>query len=91
MYKRQRKGWSKHLDFIVLDLVCLWASYILAYFLRNGNIKSLFTNRFYVNIGIVLTIIDLLVVLLFNIMHDILRRGRFREFIEAVKENLLLF
>ena len=91
MYKRQSKGWSKHLDFIVLDLVCLWTSYIFAYFLRNGNIKGLFANRFYVNIGIVLMIIDLLVVLLFNTMHDVLRRGRFRELIEVVKENLLLF
>ncbi|MBR3241975.1 MAG: sugar transferase [Parasporobacterium sp.] len=91
MYKRQRKGWSKHLDFIILDLICLWVSYLLAYFLRNSNIGSLFESRFYINIGIVLMIIDFLVILFFNTMHNVLKRGILQEFINVAKENLLLF
>ena len=91
MYKRQRAGWSKHIDFIVLDLICLWVSYLLAFLLRNSNISGFFANRFYINIGIVLMIIDLLVVLVFNTMHNVLRRGMLQEFIEIVKEDLLLF
>ena len=91
MYKRQQKGWAKHLDFIILDLLCLCVSYALAYWLRNGNLTGLVASRFYINIGVVLIIIDLLVILLFNTMHNILRRGMFREFIVVVQENLLLF
>ena len=91
MYKRQKKGWIKHIDFIILDLLCLFASYLLAFLFRNGSLNGFFTNKFYVNIGIVLIIIDLLVVLLFNTMHDVLRRGNFQEFVEVVKEDLLLF
>lgn len=91
MYKRQQKGWAKHLDFIIADLLCLFISYILAYWIRNGRLTGFFTNRFYVNIGVILIIIDLLVVLLFNTMHDVLRRSKSREFIEVVKEDLLVF
>ena len=91
MYKRQQKGWSKHLDFILLDLVCLFVSYLWAYFIRHGNFSSFFHNKVYINTGVVLLIIDLLVIVLFSTMHDVLRRGAFRELIEVIKENLLVF
>lgn len=34
MYRKEADGWLKHLDFIVLDMVCLQIAFILAYLLR---------------------------------------------------------
>ena len=36
MYKLAAKGWIKHLDFIILDIIILQASYLLAYWIRQG-------------------------------------------------------
>ena len=91
MYKKQQKGWLKHLDFIILDLICLVGSYALAFFLRHGDIKGLFANNVYVNTGIVLLVFDLLVVVLFDTMHNILRRGYLKELTAVVKEDLIVF
>ena len=36
MYERSAEGWAKHLDFILLDMICLEISLALAYILRHG-------------------------------------------------------
>ena len=36
MYRERAKGWLKHVDFIVLDIVCLQVSFVLAYMTRHG-------------------------------------------------------
>ena len=36
MYRKGPQGWLKHLDFTVLNLVALHASYCMAYFIRMG-------------------------------------------------------
>ena len=36
MYKRERRSFIKHLDFTILDIICLVAAYILAYLIRIG-------------------------------------------------------
>ncbi len=33
MYEKAKNGWLKHLDFIVLDLLCLQLSFSLSYFI----------------------------------------------------------
>jgi len=91
LYKRQQKGWLKHLDFIVLDLLCLCGSFVLADRLRNGDTPGLFTNKVYISTGIMLLVFDLLVIILINTMHDILRRSFFRGLKEIVKQNLIVF
>ena len=30
MYRRKAKGWYKHIDFIILDLICLELSFLIA-------------------------------------------------------------
>ena len=37
MYKKKSQGWMKHIDFIIIDLVCLHISFVLAYYIRHGN------------------------------------------------------
>lgn len=42
MYRRPQMGWLKHWDFMLCDLICLIAAYMLAYLIRNGTLVSLF-------------------------------------------------
>ena len=34
MYRKDSEGWLKHVDFMVLDMICLQLAFILAYALR---------------------------------------------------------
>lgn len=90
MYKQQRQGWQKHIDFIIVDLLCLAISYGLAYWIRQGSSRPLLSDQMYVNIGIILLAIDFLVVVLFNIMHNVLGRGLFKEIASRIKEDGLV-
>ena len=35
MYKKLSTGWLKHLDFMVLDIICLQLAFVMGYFLRH--------------------------------------------------------
>ena len=91
MYKRSRKGWLKHIDFILLDLLCLAISYIIAHFLRHGNVSVVVENMLYFNVWLMLTVFDLLIMLLVETMHNILKRGMFKEFTATLRQDALLF
>ena len=34
MYRKITQGWLKHIDFIVLDLLCLHIAFVFAYMVR---------------------------------------------------------
>ena len=57
MYERSAEGWAKHLDFILLDMICLEISLALAYILRHG-IYNPFTADSYRNLSIVVLFLD---------------------------------
>ena len=41
MYKKGSKGWLKHFDFILLDMICLQIAFLLAYVIRHDSAQSL--------------------------------------------------
>ena len=34
MYKKENNSWLKHIDFVILDILCLQLAFILAYEIR---------------------------------------------------------
>lgn len=52
MYRKKAGGWLKHLDFIVLDLLCIQAAFLLAYAVRMGP-TSPYRDEAYKEIGII--------------------------------------
>ena len=52
MYRKKSRGWYKHKDFILIDLACLFMALILAYLIRNGSVRNLFTLGIYRNVMI---------------------------------------
>ena len=90
MYKRSVQGWMKHLDFIVWDVIGLHLAYVCAYFIR-FNTGSPYANQEYLSIAVVLTVVDILVAVLFDTMHNILQRDRWMELASMVKHAVFVF
>lgn len=37
MYRKNSSGWSKHIDFILLDLFCVQLAFYISYVMRQGD------------------------------------------------------
>jgi len=91
MYQKKKVGWMKHIDFLLLNQICLHASFVVAYCLRHGWDVLPYAVDMYRGMAVVLSGSDLLIALLFNTMHNILKRGYYKEAAETVKHVLWLF
>nr|MCR5591561.1 sugar transferase [Lachnospiraceae bacterium] len=89
MYKRYRQEWTKHLDFIIIDELSLQAAYLLAMWLRFRDM--LFEQGMYKELGFVLFMVNLIVMMLLNTMHNVLKRGKFQELVETIKSCVSVF
>ncbi len=89
MYKRNAQGWSKHLDFIILDEIMLMISFLLAMIIRHGGIRL--NEDIYRNLMFVLALADIAAIIFFNLMHDVVKRGYGREFSASLKLSLVVF
>lgn len=89
MYKRNATGWSKHLDFIILDEIILIASFFLTLLIRN---KTMVLEReIYRVLLFVLVLADITTIIFFNAMHDVLKRGYAKEFSATFRLVLIVF
>ncbi len=90
MYRKASKGWAKHLDFMVLDGVCLLTAFVAAYGIRHGNIVQMLDHPVYRRMFLVLGFSWLLVTFFSDSFKNILKRGRYRELAAAVKHVCLI-
>ncbi len=80
MYKRQKKSWVKHLDFLMLDIICLELAFYSSCLIRLGNIRRLPVLLDYYNrLAVVLLLVDICVVFFFEAYTGILRRNKVQE------------
>lgn len=91
MYKRGARGWLKHVDFLLVDIVALQLACMVAYALRFDGRTILYGNELYSSYVLMLTVLDVLAVVLFNTMHNVLKRGWYKELAATVKHVLLVF
>lgn len=84
MYRKNKNNWVKHLDFMILDLICLQVTFFLAYTLRHRTV-NLYTNYIYANLSIVLILIDVCLLIFLNTLKNVLKRGYLVEFIATIK------
>ena len=74
---------------MVLDLAILQISYILVYYLRFHDF--VYFSQKYRNLGILLFLTDLLIIVLNNSLHDVIKRSYIKELIEFGKHCLYVF
>lgn len=79
MYQREKSIWQKHLDFIILDVVCFQIAYIVAFMLRHG-LRLPYMDSRYRNLGIIIALVQICAGFFLENYKNILRRGYFEEF-----------
>ena len=89
MYRKSAQGWSKHLDFIILDIICLHVAFIISFIVRHG-MRNPYGISVYRNIALIMTAIDILVVVFFGTMKNVLKRGYYIEFNVTAKHVCLV-
>lgn len=90
MYSKISNSWLKHLDFIILDIVMFQIAYIIGCVIRMG-VAPLYLNQLYLNIGLIIILIDICVAFFTEPYHGIMRRGYFQEFKNVLKHVLMVF
>ncbi len=90
MYRRGPKGWLKHLDFILLDLLSLQAAFGLAYIIRFVEKDPYADPRLYQAMAIVLLLADIVALFFFNTLKNVLKRGWLQEFLITVRQAILV-
>ena len=89
MYQKSMKDWKKHLDFILLDILCLYLAFLAACITWNGW-KAPFADREYLGLSLILMLLDLVVLIVRNTMKSVLRRSNGKELIQTLKHVLLI-
>ncbi|OUQ42447.1 polyprenyl glycosylphosphotransferase [Drancourtella sp. An12] len=89
MYKKSAEGWLKHGDFILLDLICLQAAFILACLCRYG-MENPYGSQLYRNLAIFLVMADIVVVFFFETFKNVLKRGYYLEFSATLNHVIMV-
>lgn len=89
MYRKSVKGWLKHWDFTLLDLICLQLAFLIAYMVRHG-VNNPYVQSLYRKEAIVLILIQIIVVFSGENFKNVLKRGYYKEFIATIKQALFV-
>jgi len=90
MYKKGNQGWRKHLDFIILDVIILYGSYVLAIWARQARIRPSY--RYIYNNGALIIMAASFLCSLFLENHkNILKRGLWREIKSVAVQVIVTF
>ena len=88
MFKEIVKGWTKHIDFMILDILCLEISFLIAYGIRKGFVNIFSMPDMYENMFLTLIVLDICVVFFLNSYQGIIRRGYLAEVRQVLIHNL---
>ena len=89
MYSRKPKGWMKHIDFILLDILCLQVAFVLAFMTRHGFVSP-YANWEYMNLAMIYTLVDFVVIVANETMKNVLKRGFTKEITQTIKHVFLV-
>ena len=86
MYRKSNKGWLKHIDFIIIDMVSLEVSFFLAYMIRHGFHANLLNIPSYHRMVFVLILIEFVSAMMLRTYSGVLRRGYLDEIWSTIKQ-----
>ena len=89
MYEKIAKGWFKHIDFILLDLIVLQTSFFVSYVFRHGW-DNPYDSVDYATMAIMIEIFSFCYMTLTNSFKNVLKRGYYLEFIAVLKQAMVL-
>ncbi|MBU5679583.1 sugar transferase [Blautia sp. MSJ-9] len=89
MYRKKGREWTKHVDFMLLDILCIQLAFIVAYIFRFGT-GNPYMDRDYRILGIAFLLIDFFVEIVSDSFKNVLKRGYFDEFLATCKHVILV-
>jgi exopolysaccharide biosynthesis polyprenyl glycosylphosphotransferase len=90
MYRKQAKSWAKHLDFTLLDLLCMVLAIISAYWWRFDG-RWIFHDPMWSRLVVVMVLIDVVVVFFTESYTGVLRRNKYQELRATVEHCVIVF
>lgn len=92
MYKKNKKSWVKHLDFLLLDALCLEITFYISYMIRVDKMfRFPVIQDYYDRLALVLLLLDLSIVFFTEAYTGILRRNRVQELKAVVMHCTAIF
>lgn len=88
MYVKENQGWTKHFDFMLIDLIVLELVYFLAYVIRHGFIIH---SAIYKELGVTIVVFHFLLVFFMETYRGILHRGHLKELKSVISYCTFLF
>jgi len=88
MYRRFENHWLNHIGFVLADTVLWQLAFLVAFWIRFG-FKSPFRQEYYLQVSILLFLINICVVFFGKIYHGVLKRAWYAEVIQVVKQVAL--
>ena len=89
MYRKDSTGWIKHVDFIILDLICLQVAFVLAYAL-SGYGANPYQLILYRNMAVFMEVADLVVLFAMGTLKNVLKRGHYKDFVVTAQHGVIL-
>ena len=83
MNRKHTKGWLKHGDFIIIDIILLQLCYVISYFLIHG-ISNPYASESFQELALLMTAGQLVVILFSSHYRSILGRGSIAELISII-------
>ena len=80
MNRKHTKGWMKHGDFIIIDIILLQLCYVISYFLIHG-ISNPYASESFQELALLMTAGQLVVILFSSHYRSILGRSSINELI----------
>jgi len=84
VYRKISKGWFKHWDFELADLICIELAFFLAYYLRHKAVLGS-TMEWYFKLGAIMLLIQCAVMMFGKGYKGILQRGYGMEFLAVIR------
>lgn len=79
----------KHVDFILLDLLCIQLAFYFSYVCRMGEWNP-YSVPIYRNMAIFIELADIAVIFLFESYKNVLKRGYYIELVSSIKQAVML-
>ena len=89
MYRKDSTRWLKHLDFIILDLICVQVAYVLAYAISGYGFNP-YSKILYRNMAVFIEVADLIVLFIMGTLKNVLKRESYKDFVVTVQHGVAL-
>ena len=90
MYRKKGRGWTKHIDFMLIDIACIVIAFFISYVIRFG-FNNPYVDKDYRILGVAFLLIDFFVEIMADSFKNVLKRGYLDEFISTCKHAMLVF